>query len=58
MRYGISEYWVVDVEGWRIVTYREPSAKGYIRKSEFVAGETVVPQAFPDIKIAVGEIFG
>jgi Uma2 family endonuclease len=57
-RYGISEYWVVDVEGRRIVTYREPGAKGYNRKSEFAVQETLAPQAFPNIKIAVGEIFG
>jgi Uma2 family endonuclease len=56
-RYGISEYWVVDVEGRRIVTYREPAAKGYLRRSEFTAAETVVPQAFPGISIAVGELF-
>jgi hypothetical protein len=30
----------------------------YVRKSEFAAEETVVPQAFPNIKIVVGEIFG
>jgi len=57
-RFGISEYWVVDVEGRRIVTYREPSAKGYLRQSEFAAAATVVPQAFPGINIAVGELFG
>jgi Uma2 family endonuclease len=56
-RYGISEYWIVDVEGRRIVTYREPTAKGYVRQSEFAAAETVVPQALPGINIAVGELF-
>src|SRR5450631_1709437 len=24
-RYGVSEYWVIDIEGRRIVTYREPT---------------------------------
>jgi len=56
-RYGISEYWIVDVEGERIVTYRKPTVKGYVGKSEFAAAETVVPQAFPELKIAIGEIF-
>jgi Uma2 family endonuclease len=56
-RYGVSEYWVVDVEGKRVVTYREPAAKGYARILEFTATDTVAPQAFSDIKIAVGEIF-
>jgi Uma2 family endonuclease len=57
-RYAIAEYWVVDVEGRRIVTYREPTAKGYVHKAEFAADGTVSPQAFPTLKIAVGEIFG
>jgi Uma2 family endonuclease len=57
-RYGVAEYWVVDVEGQRAVTYREPAAKAYGRALEFTAADTVTPQAFPDIKIAVGEMFG
>jgi len=57
-RYGVAEYWVVDVEGKRIVTYREPTAKGYIRKTELEPPDGVTPHAFPDVKIAVGGIFG
>lgn len=57
-RYGIAEYWVVDVAGKRVVTYREPTATGYVRKLELEAADIVMPQAFPEIKIAVGEVFG
>jgi len=57
-RYGVAEYWVVDVEGKRVVTYLEPTTKAYVRTLEFTAADAVTPQAFPDIKIAVGEIFG
>jgi hypothetical protein len=57
-RYGISEYWVVDIEGKRVVTYREPTASGYVRKAEFAALDTVTPQAFPDFKIVAGDLFG
>jgi Uma2 family endonuclease len=57
-RYGVAEYWVVDVEGRRIVTYREPAAKGYRRKAEFEVPDALTPQAFPELKIAVAEIFG
>jgi Uma2 family endonuclease len=56
-RYGVSEYWVIDIEGRRIVTYREPTATGYGCALEFTAAGTVTPRAFPDLKIAVGEIF-
>ena len=44
------EYWVVDVEGKRIVVYREPAAKGYVRKLEFSAPNAISPQAFPDVE--------
>ena len=57
-RYGVAEYWVVDVEGRRIVTYREPVGQGYARRLEFAGADLVAPLAFPDIKIVVGEIFG
>jgi len=56
-RYGVSEYWVVDVEGKRIVVYREPAAKGYARKLDFSAPNAISPQAFPDVEVAVREIF-
>src|ERR1700722_15944477 len=46
-RYGVAEYWVVDVEGERVVTYREPTAKGYLCKAEFAAADVVAPRAFP-----------
>jgi|HubBroStandDraft_1064217.scaffolds.fasta_scaffold113108_2 Uma2 family endonuclease len=57
-RYGVAEYWVVDVEGRRMVTYREPAANEYLRKAEFAGTATVAPQAFPDIKITIGDLFG
>jgi len=56
-RYGVSEYWVVDVDGKRIITYGESGAKGYARTLEFAAADSVTPKNFPDLKIPVGEIF-
>jgi Uma2 family endonuclease len=55
-RYGVSEYWIVDVESKRIIVYREPAAKGYVCKLEFSAPNTVSPQVFPDLQVAVREI--
>jgi len=57
-RYGVSEYWVIDVEGRRVVCHREPTSKGYAGTTEHAAGDSLVPQAFPDLKVAVDEIFG
>jgi Uma2 family endonuclease len=56
-RHGVSEYWVVDVEGKQIIAYGEPGPTGYARTLEFTAADIVMPKAFPDLKIAVGEIF-
>jgi Uma2 family endonuclease len=56
-RYGVPEYWVIDVEGQRIITHREPSANGYVRTFESVAANTVSPQALPDVTIVVRELF-
>jgi Uma2 family endonuclease len=48
---------VVDVEGKRIVVYREPAANGYVSKFEFSAPSAISPKAFPDIEVAVRDIF-
>jgi len=56
-RYGVAEYWVVDIEGKRVVTYREPAAAKYGHQADFTAAATVAAQAFPDIKINVGDLF-
>ena len=57
-RYGVAEYWVVDVEGRRIITYREPAGQGYVHTREFAAADVVAPRAFPDVQIVVGDLFG
>jgi Uma2 family endonuclease len=57
-RYGIAEYWVVDVNDKRLTTYREPASEGYAHRAEFAATDTVSPRAFPALKIEGREIFG
>ncbi len=56
-RNAVPEYWIIDVEGARVVTYLEPINTGYARKGEFAAAESVSPQAFPALKFTVWEIF-
>jgi Uma2 family endonuclease len=56
-RYGIREYWVVDVNGERVFTYREPSQGVFHATSEVSRGETVSPESFPVIQIAVTDLF-
>jgi Uma2 family endonuclease len=57
-RYGVAEYWVVDVEGRRIVTYRESMGQGYGHTLQFAGADVVAPLAFPDLKIVLGDLFG
>jgi Uma2 family endonuclease len=56
-QYGIAEYWIVDVAAKRIVVHREPTAKGYARRFEIQAPDAVSPEAFPNIAIAIRELF-
>ena len=55
---GIPEYWIVDCVAESIEVYRTPHAEGY-RDVKRVAGAaaTVAPLAFPDIALALSEIF-
>jgi Uma2 family endonuclease len=57
-RHGIPEYWVVDLQTKRLEVYREPHAKGYVRKLEFNAQDTVSPQAMLQAKIAMEKVLG
>ena len=55
---GIPEYWVVDCVAESVEIHRTPHADGY-RDITRVAGAaaTVAPQAFPDVVIALTDIF-
>jgi Uma2 family endonuclease len=53
---GISEYWVVDLEGRRVVVHRSPSDAGY-REIRLVGVEGSVSPAFrPEMALAVSEL--
>ena len=56
-RFGVSEYWVVDVSGQRICAYLAPVQGAFQRSREYLIDETISPQAFPDVKLAVRELF-
>ena len=55
--HAIAEYWIVDVPAKRFEVYREPGPKGYSRKLECATGDTVSPQALPQVKVRIGEVF-
>jgi Uma2 family endonuclease len=56
-RHGIAEYWVVDVPGSRVWTYRRPAGAVFQEIRELHTADTLSPQSFPTIQIPVAEIF-
>lgn len=60
-RYSVPEYWVIDVSGKRLLTFREPgvvAGQGYLRRLQFGVSDTVSPLAFPNLKLPVKDILG
>jgi Uma2 family endonuclease len=57
-RFGVPEYWIVSLKEGCIEVYRVPADGGYQDFRQYVAGESVAPQAFPDLVIEVGALLG
>jgi Uma2 family endonuclease len=57
-RAGIGEAWLVDLTTSRIEVYREPTAEGYRDVQILVRGQSVTPNAFADLTLAVGDLLG
>lgn len=55
---GIPEAWIADLEGRTVTVYRQPSPDGYREMRTFSRGETVSPEAFPELSLSVDAIFG
>ena len=56
-RFGISEYWVVDLAGQCLFVYREPSESGFAYARVCSPPETLSPMAFPTLQLPVRELF-
>ena len=57
-RHGIPEVWIVDLEKEPIEVYRDPTVEGYRGVSQPGRGQTLSPQHFPMLDLAVDEVFG
>jgi Uma2 family endonuclease len=57
-RAGITEYWIVDLNGERIEVYREPAPNGYLWTRQYGRGESLSPSFAPDLVIQVDDILG
>ena len=56
-RAGITEYWVVDIEGRRLIVHREPVVSAYQSVFAYAENESVSPLAAPTHAIRVGDLF-
>jgi Uma2 family endonuclease len=56
-RAGIAEYWIVDVAGGAIESYRSPEGETYRERRRFGRGESLAPAAFPDVVVSVDDVF-
>jgi Uma2 family endonuclease len=54
---GFPEYWIVNVAARSIEVFRDPGDSGYRSESIHTSGSTIAPLAFPDIAIAVADLF-
>lgn len=53
---GIEDYWVVAVPLGQVLVFREPQAGGYDQMQAFNATERLVPLAFPDVSLLLGDL--
>jgi Uma2 family endonuclease len=56
-RAGIQEYWIVDVQDEVVDVYTSPANLNYASAPTFRRGEFISLAAFPDLAIAVDDIF-
>jgi len=57
-RHGITEVWIVDLEKQQLEVHRNPTLQGYENVELFQPGQSLSPQAFPEIQLAVSDILG
>jgi Uma2 family endonuclease len=55
---GIPEVWLWDLNGARVLVYREPRDGQYRRTSVIERGGVLSPEAFPDLELLVDDILG
>jgi Uma2 family endonuclease len=57
-RHGIPEFWIVNLPQSVVEVYTQPQNGRYQQRVVRRRGEQVAPEAFPELLIAVDEIFG
>ena len=57
-RAGIPEAWLLDLSAGRLEVHRHPAPDGYQDIHRFQRGQSVAPQAFPDVVLRVDDLLG
>jgi Uma2 family endonuclease len=57
-RAGIPECWLVDLNSGTLFVHRQPTPDGYRDVRAHRRGESVAPEAFPDVRFTVEELLG
>jgi Uma2 family endonuclease len=57
-RAGIPEVWLLNLVAGRLEVHRHPTSDGYRDVHRLQRGESVVPQAFPDLVLAINDLLG
>ena len=52
---GIPEVWILNLRGREVTSYNDPTGTGYTTVRTYRAGESISPQAFPDVILAVAD---
>ena len=55
-RAGIREYWVVDINGRRLLVYRDPQAGDYATQQAHGPADAVLPLAAPAVVVRVADL--
>ena len=57
-RFGIPDYWIMDVGREHVLVHRDPTPGGYATTRVYLRGEQLSPLAFPDLTLSIDEILG
>ena len=57
-RFGIPEFWIVNIRARSIEVYTAPANGEYTSLQTFRRGQTITPTAFPDVVLPVSDIIG
>ena len=57
-RFGIPEFWIVNIRARSIEVYTDPVNGEYTSLQTFRRGQTITPTAFPDVVLPVSDVIG